>query len=99
MTLGHICLSVTFSLVFILAVGCSPLSANHNPRPKSHSIELMRDTWGVPHIFSDTDAGAMYGLGYASAEDRAFQMYYNLRIIQGRLAHYRILPRRPNGRG
>ena len=86
MTLRHICLSVTFSLVFILAVGCSPLSANHNPRPKSHSIELMRDTWGVPHIFSDTDAGAMYGLGYASAEDRAFQMYYNLRIIQGRLA-------------
>jgi len=28
----------------------------------------------------------MYGLGYAAAEDRAFQMYYNLRIIQGRLA-------------
>jgi len=28
----------------------------------------------------------MYGLGYATAQDRAFQMYYNLRIIQGRLA-------------
>jgi penicillin amidase len=47
---------------------------------------LLRDTWGVPHIFADTDAGAMYGLGYATAEERGFQMTYNLRIIQGRLA-------------
>lgn len=49
-------------------------------------IELLRDRWGVPHVFADTDAGALYGLGYATAQDRAFQMYYNLRIIQGRLA-------------
>jgi len=49
-------------------------------------VELLRDPWGVPHVFADTDAGAMYGLGYATAQDRAFQMYYNLRIIQGRLA-------------
>jgi penicillin amidase len=40
----------------------------------------------VPHVFSQSDAGALYGLGYATAEDRAFQMYYNLRIIQGKLA-------------
>jgi acyl-homoserine lactone acylase PvdQ len=52
----------------------------------SGRVELVRDQWGVPHIFARTDAGAMYGLGYATAQDRAFQMYYNLRIIQGRLA-------------
>ncbi len=49
-------------------------------------VELLRDWWGVPHVFAQSDAGAMYGLGFATAEDRAFQMYYNLRIIQGRLA-------------
>ena len=49
-------------------------------------VELLRDRWGVPHIFAQSDAGAMYGLGYVTAQDRAFQMYYNLRIIQGRLA-------------
>ena len=49
-------------------------------------IEILRDTWGIPHVFADTDAGALYGLGYATAEDRAFQMTYSLRIIQGRLA-------------
>ncbi len=49
-------------------------------------IELIRDQWGIPHVFAETDAGAMYGLGYATAADRAFQMVHSLRIIQGRLA-------------
>ena len=49
-------------------------------------VEILRDTWGIPHVFADTDARAFYGLGYATAEDRAFQMHYSLRIIQGRLA-------------
>jgi penicillin amidase len=66
-------------------------------------IELLRDSWGVPHVFGDTDAGAMYGLGYAAAQDRPFQMYYNLRIIQGRLAEVigdgkvGVTPQRPQG--
>ena len=47
---------------------------------------MIRDTWGIPHVFSDTDAGAMYGLGYATADQRGFQMTYGLRIVQGRLA-------------
>ncbi|MBM4090831.1 MAG: penicillin acylase family protein [Planctomycetes bacterium] len=49
-------------------------------------VEILRDPWGIPHVFADTDTGAFYGLGYATAEDRAFQMTYSLRIIQGRLA-------------
>ncbi len=67
-------------------------------------VELLRDRWGVPHVFASTDAGAMYGLGYATAQDRAFQMYYNLRIIQGRLAELvgdvkvGVTRRRPQGR-
>jgi penicillin amidase len=56
------------------------------PHREYGKVELMRDTWGIPHVFSDTDAGAMYGLGYATADQRGFQMTYNLRIIQGRLA-------------
>lgn len=53
-------------------------------------IELLRDEWGIPHVFAETDEGALYGLGYATAQDRAFQMYYNLRIIQGRLTTYEL---------
>jgi len=53
---------------------------------QAEQIEVLRDPWGIPHIFATADAGAFYGLGYATAEDRAFQMTYSLRIIQGRLA-------------
>jgi len=66
--------------------GCSSNKSDARRRLPHGKIELLRDRWGVPHVFAQTDAGAMYGLGYAAAEDRAFQMYHNLRIIQGRLA-------------
>ena len=49
-------------------------------------VELVRDEWGIPHVFAETDGGALFGLGWATAEDRGFQMQYALRIIKGRLA-------------
>ncbi|HRZ35833.1 MAG TPA: penicillin acylase family protein [Candidatus Paceibacterota bacterium] len=58
-------------------------------------VELLRDRWGIPHVFSDTDEGAMYGLGFATAQERGFQMTYGLRLMQGRLAE--ILGDRPRG--
>ena len=69
---------------FLLLFAIAPTAAAVDP--KWGEIEIVRDKWGVPNVFSSTDAGAMYGLGYAQAEDRAFQMYYSLRIIQGRTA-------------
>ena len=32
-------------------------------------INIVRDQWGVPHIFAKTDAEVAYGLAYANAED------------------------------
>ncbi len=34
------------------------------------SARLKRDQYGVPYIFSDTDAGATFASGYVAAEDR-----------------------------
>ena len=85
--------AVLIGLGVFLLIGCQGtgdqrgnLAAGSAPPGALGRIELLRDEWGVPHVFARTDAGAMYGLGYATAQDRAFQMYYNLRIIQGRLA-------------
>jgi penicillin amidase len=73
-------------LVVLVATLLAGVSTVAEPERKYGRIELIRDTWGIPHVFSETDAGAMYGLGFATAEERGFQMTYNLRIIQGRLA-------------
>ena len=32
-------------------------------------VEVIRDTWGVPHIFGKTNKSAAFGLAYAHAED------------------------------
>lgn len=34
-----------------------------------YDVRILRDTWGVPHIFGKTDADAAFGLAYAHSED------------------------------
>ncbi|MCI0459751.1 MAG: penicillin acylase family protein [Gemmataceae bacterium] len=84
------------SLVLGLALATPSSQPARSPKKSYGKVELLRDPWGVPHVFSETDAGAMYGLGHAVAEDRGFQMYYSLRIIQGRLAE--LIGDRPSQR-
>src|SRR5580765_1715704 len=71
---------LSVALTLLLPFACSAAPTDYG------KVELLRDTWGIPHVFSDTDRGAMYGLGYATAQERGFQMTYGLRIMQGRLA-------------
>lgn len=35
----------------------------------NYDVEILRDSYGVPHIFGKTDADAAYGLGFAHSED------------------------------
>lgn len=47
-------------------------------------IQIVRDNWGVPHIFADQDHEVAYGLAWANAEDD-FQTMQELLIAgQGR---------------
>lgn len=54
--------------------------------PVESTIEIIRDEWGIPHVFSTSDQGAMYGLGFVTAQDRMLQMEYCRRIVQGRIS-------------
>ena len=49
-------------------------------------VRIMRDLNGVPHIFGQTDADVYFGLGYAHAQDRLFQMDMIRRSVEGRLS-------------
>jgi penicillin amidase len=49
-------------------------------------IEILRDSDAVPHIRAQTEADAMFGLGYAHAQDRLWQMEFQRRIGNARLA-------------
>ncbi|MCC6145324.1 MAG: penicillin acylase family protein [Candidatus Hydrogenedentes bacterium] len=51
-------------------------------------VTIYRDTWGVPHIYSDTEGGAAFGLGYCMAEDRLEDLYRNLHMVLGSAAEH-----------
>jgi len=48
--------------------------------------EIVRDAYAVPHVFAASDKDAFYGLGWAHAQDRLWQMEIHRRTAQGRLA-------------
>lgn len=49
-------------------------------------IKIVRDKFGVPHVFAETAEGASYGTGYVLAQDRLWQMHVLRRLAKGRLA-------------
>ena len=52
----------------------------------SAPVEIVRNTHAVPHIFGQTNADVFFGLGYAHAQDRFWQMQMSRRMAQGRLS-------------
>jgi penicillin amidase/acyl-homoserine-lactone acylase len=52
-------------------------------------VRILRDTWGVPHVFGKTDADAAFGLAYAHAEDDFGTIQETLFGVRGRLASVR----------
>ena len=49
-------------------------------------VEIVRDNANVPHVFGQSDADVFFGLGYAHAQDRLWQMTTLRRTAQGRLS-------------
>src|SRR5437016_3497544 len=49
-------------------------------------VEIVRDRWGVPHIYAETTPDLYFALGYVHAQDRLWQMELNRRAAHGRLS-------------
>lgn len=54
---------------FVHLCGLSGLAFPADVLAQTPSATIHRDAWGVPHVFSDTDAGAVFGMAWALAED------------------------------
>ena len=49
-------------------------------------VELLRDRYGIPHIYAASLEDAIFALGYAHAQDRLWQMEMSRRIAAGRVS-------------
>lgn len=78
-----------FLFLFILLDACkTPRSAMDLARwqAQAANITIIRDDFGVPHIYGKTDADAVFGLLYAQCEDDFNRVEHNYLRAIGRLA-------------
>ena len=83
-------------LIVLAAITLSACAAQTAPQPvnpdiaksqkRADTISIVRDDWGIPHIYGATDADVVFGLMYAQAEDDFNRVETNFINSQGRLA-------------
>lgn len=49
-------------------------------------VEVVRDRWGIPHLFARSSRALFLAQGFVHAQDRLWQMELNRRTASGRLA-------------
>ncbi len=55
-------------------------------KAEAQRVTVIRDTWGVPHVYGNSDADAVFGLMYAQAEDDFNRVEMNYIDAMGRRA-------------
>lgn len=53
---------------------------------QAKQVTIIRDTWGIPHIYGQTDADAIFGFLYAQCEDDFERVEMNYITASARLA-------------
>jgi acyl-homoserine lactone acylase PvdQ len=84
----------TASLVFIAATAASACFALEAPtsgeaarwQHEAANVTIIRDDWGIAHVYGKTDADAVFGMIYAQAEDDFNRVETNYINSMGRLA-------------
>ena len=66
----------------LLLLLCLTGFAQRNP---NYNVEVVRDSFGVPHIFGKTDADCSYGLVYCACEDDFNTVQWGLLLARGKL--------------
>ncbi|RME86204.1 MAG: acylase [Caldilineae bacterium] len=75
---------LTVALLVVMPRRAVPLHLAE--RAEQYDVTILRDTWGVPHVFGKSDADAAFGLAYAHAEDDFLTIQQSLLAARGRLA-------------
>src|ERR1043166_5607268 len=53
---------------------------------EARHVTIMRDNWGIPHIYGKTDADAVFGLLYVQCEENFQKVEENNLEMMGRLS-------------
>lgn len=76
--------SVTFGLLVLRPL--PSVDADERLLGLHERVEVLRDTYGVPHVLASDTHDVFFAQGYVTAQDRLWQMDIYRRAAQGRLA-------------
>ncbi|KYG75238.1 penicillin amidase [Roseivirga spongicola] len=79
-------LSFLFLLALIISCQSEPQTEVEKWEEQAARVEIIRDDFGVPHIYGKTDADAVFGMLYAQCEDDFPRVERNYYWAIGRLA-------------
>ncbi len=82
-----------FIVFFLSIISCAPNQVDKSEKTdlvswkeQAKNVEIIRDDFGVPHVYGKTDADAVFGLLYAQCEDDFNRVEQNYIWAIGRLA-------------
>jgi acyl-homoserine-lactone acylase len=77
-------------LIFlIISIACSSKQKDENLqkyKQQAERVTITRDNWGIPHIYGETDADAVFGLMYAQCEESFERVERNYLLQLGRMS-------------
>jgi penicillin amidase len=85
------CLTVLASLGLFAVVGESQIpedarSETLDVQGLNHPVEILKDRWGISHIYAETEYDLFFGQGWNAARDRLFQLEIWRRQATGTVA-------------
>ena len=73
-------------MYFFVSRSLPDYSATHEVSGINSRVEIIRTEFNIPHIIGTNDLDTFFGLGFAHAQDRLWQMMILKRYSQGRLS-------------
>ena len=88
MTKFALSLSAMIALPLALSApaNASPVSDRYRLEATASRVRIIRDDWGIAHVYGKTDADAVFAMVYAQAEDDFNRIETNYLVSLGRLA-------------
>lgn len=79
-------LGLIYTWRYLLRRSLPPPSGRIRLAGLSKPVEVIRDRWGVPHIYAQNEQDLFFAQGYIHAQDRLFQMDTHRRVGSGRIS-------------
>src|SRR6202046_5751750 len=77
-----------FAFLYVVAAGAAEAADDQAARWEQHArdVSIIRDSWGIAHVYGKSDADAVFGMIYAQAEDDFNRIERNYLVGLGWLA-------------